>query len=116
MIPVAGGPPQSVGGEGLYTMAQPAPGGRFLLVESIERPFSRLVPYDDFPKHVRVIDMSGAEVYSLAKLPLADTVPINGVPVGPRRYSWDPTQPARVTWVVALDEGDPKRRCRTGIA
>ncbi len=85
------------------------PGGRFLLVESIERPFSRLVPYDDFPKHARILDLSGVEVYSLAKLPLADAVPINGVPTGPRRYAWDPTQPARVTWVVALDEGDPKK-------
>ena len=109
VVPVAGGSPQSVGGAGLYTMARPAPGGRFLLVESIERPFSRLVPYDDFPKHARIVDLSGGEVYSLAKLPLADAVPINGVPTGPRRYAWDPTQPARVTWVVALDEGDPKK-------
>ena len=39
----------------------------FLLVEQIERPFSRLVPYDDFPKHVRVIDFEGSEVDFLAK-------------------------------------------------
>ncbi|BCS31248.1 hypothetical protein TBR22_A04480 [Luteitalea sp. TBR-22] len=108
VIPAAGGTPRIVGAAGQYTMVSPAPSGRFLLVESIERPFSRLVPYDDFPKHVRVIDMGGAEVYSLAKLPLADAVPINGVPTGPRRYDWDPTQPARLTWVEALDGGNPK--------
>jgi dipeptidyl aminopeptidase/acylaminoacyl peptidase len=108
VITVAGGAPRTVGSAGLHTMVSPAPGGRFLLVESIERPFSRLVPYDDFPKHVRVIDMTGAEVYSLAKLPLADAVPINGVPTGPRRYDWDPTQPARLTWIEALDGGNPK--------
>ncbi len=109
VIPVAGGPARSVGQPGLYTMASPAPGGRFLLVESIERPFSRLVPYDDFPRHVRVVDLTGAEVHTLARLPVADAVPISGVPTGPRRYAWDPTQPSRLTWVEALDEGDPKR-------
>ena len=108
VIPVTGSSPRIVGTADQYTMVSPAPGGRFLLVESIERPFSRLVPYDDFPKHVRVIDMTGAEVYSLARLPLADAVPINGVPTGPRRYEWDPTQPARLTWVEALDGGNPK--------
>ena len=93
----------------MYTLASPAPGGRFLLVEQIDRPFSRLVPYDDFPKQVRVIDMAGTPVYSLATLPLADAVPINGVPTGPRRYRWDPTQPARLTWLEALDDGNPKK-------
>jgi dipeptidyl aminopeptidase/acylaminoacyl peptidase len=109
LIPTTGGAPRVVGTPGLYTLAAPAPGGRFLLVEEIGRPFSRLVPYDDFPKRVRVIDMAGAEVHALATLPLADTVPISGVPTGPRRYRWDPTTPARLTWLEALDGGDPKK-------
>jgi dipeptidyl aminopeptidase/acylaminoacyl peptidase len=109
VIPVAGGPPRVIGAPAVYTLASPAPGGRFLLVEQIERPFSRLVPYDDFPKLVRVIDVEGVQVHMLARLPVADAVPINGVPTGPRRYGWDPTQPARLTWLEALDEGNPKK-------
>ncbi|HTV01588.1 MAG TPA: prolyl oligopeptidase family serine peptidase [Luteitalea sp.] len=109
VVPVDGTAPAIVGAPGLYTLASPAPSGRFLLVEELQAPFSRLVPYDDFAKHVRVVDRSGTEVYSLAKLPLADAVPINGVPTGPRRYGWDPTQPARLTWMVALDDGNPKK-------
>ena len=109
VIATTGTAPRVVGAPGMYAMASPAPGGRFLLVEQIERPFSRLVPYDDFPKQVRVVDMAGALVHSLATLPLADAVPINGVPTGPRRYRWDPTQPARLTWLEALDEGNPKK-------
>lgn len=108
IVPAAGGAAQIVGAPGLYAMASPSPSGRFLLVETMEPPFSRLVPYDDFAKSVRVIDMRGAEVYTLARLPVADAVPIGGVPTGPRRYAWDPTQPSRLTWIDALDGGDPK--------
>jgi dipeptidyl aminopeptidase/acylaminoacyl peptidase len=39
---------------------------------------------------------------------LQDQVPIDGVPTGPRAYSWRPTEPATLVWVEALDKGDPK--------
>jgi dipeptidyl aminopeptidase/acylaminoacyl peptidase len=43
----------------------------------------------------------------VASLPLADQVPIRGVPTGPRYYTWRPTQPATLVWIEALDGGNP---------
>jgi dipeptidyl aminopeptidase/acylaminoacyl peptidase len=39
-------------------------------------------------------------------LPLADRVPIAGVPTGPRDFDWRPTEPATLVWAEALDNGD----------
>jgi dipeptidyl aminopeptidase/acylaminoacyl peptidase len=37
-------------------------------------------------------------------------VPIEGVPTGPRGYSWRPTEAATLVWVEALDGGDTKKK------
>jgi hypothetical protein len=42
----------------------------------------------------------------IAKLPLADHVPIQGVPTGPRDHAWRSTEPATLVWAEALDGGD----------
>jgi dipeptidyl aminopeptidase/acylaminoacyl peptidase len=42
----------------------------------------------------------------VARLPVADRVPIAGVPTGPRHFEWRPTEPASLVWAEALDGGD----------
>ena len=44
---------------------------------------------------------------TVASLPVADQVPIHGVPVGPREASWRATAPHELFWVEALDGGNP---------
>ena len=51
-------------------------------------------------------DRSHVRVHTIASLPLADRVPIHGVPVGPRDFSWRATEPATLVWAEALDGGD----------
>jgi dipeptidyl aminopeptidase/acylaminoacyl peptidase len=51
-------------------------------------------------------DTKGAVVESLARLPLAEQVPIRGVRTGPREFHWRTTAPATLVWAEALDEGD----------
>jgi len=61
------------------------------------------------PKEVEVWDISDRShvlVHTIASLPLADRVPIHGVPVGPRDFSWRATEPATLVWAEALDGGD----------
>ncbi|MCL4814738.1 MAG: prolyl oligopeptidase family serine peptidase, partial [Vicinamibacteraceae bacterium] len=99
-----------VGPPGLYMRAEPSPDGTLILVERLERPFSWLLPAQAFPRVVAVLDPKGALVHTLATRPLADAVPINGVPTGPRTFWWKPTAPATVVWVEALDGGDPKAK------
>src|SRR5262249_46285806 len=99
-----------VGKPALFRSAEPAPDGKHLLVVLTRRPYSYVHPASLFPHDVEIWDRSGKCVYQLASLPLADQVPINGVPTGPRDYRWRPTEPATLIWVEALDGGDPKAK------
>jgi dipeptidyl aminopeptidase/acylaminoacyl peptidase len=98
----------SVGRPGILR-SEPAPNGEYLLVIRTTRPFSFLHPAAAFPKEIEIWDRRGNVVHSVARLPLADQVPIEGVPTGPRDVRWRPTEPATLVWVEALDGGDPKR-------
>ena len=92
-----------------YESLDPAPDGRHILVTTIHKPYSYVTTYDRFPKEVEVWDVSETSqvgVHTIASLPLADRVPINGVPVGPRDFSWRATEPATLVWAEALDGGD----------
>jgi len=99
----------SLGEPDLTCRAAPAPGGEYLLVERIGRPFSYLVPWYRFPRRVEVWDPSGQRVRSVADLPLAEEVPIafDAVPAGPRAFGWRADRPATLYWVEAQDGGDP---------
>jgi dipeptidyl aminopeptidase/acylaminoacyl peptidase len=98
-----------VGKAGNYESLEPAPDGRHILVTAIHKPYSYVTTYDRFPKEVEVWDVSDRShvaVHTIASLPLADRVPIRGVPVGPRDFSWRPTEPDTLIWAEALDGGD----------
>jgi dipeptidyl aminopeptidase/acylaminoacyl peptidase len=99
-----------VGQPTTFQSLDPAPDGEHLLVARIHRPFSYLYPEFAFPKDVEVWTSRGNVAYKLASLPLADQVPIDGVPTGPRNYRWRPTEPATLVWAEALDGGDPKKK------
>jgi dipeptidyl aminopeptidase/acylaminoacyl peptidase len=86
--------------------ATPSPDGQYVLIRRVKRPFSRLVPWFDFPQDVEVWNRRGDKVRSIADVPMADVVPINGVITGPRAYRWAPLEPAGLVWVEALDKGD----------
>ncbi len=55
-----------------------SPDGRFFLVSRTKRPFSRLVPRDDFPKDIEVWSRTGQKVRTIADVPMGDGVPITG--------------------------------------
>jgi dipeptidyl aminopeptidase/acylaminoacyl peptidase len=99
-----------LGRPGLLDRAEPSPDGSFLLVEQIERPFSYLVPHDRFPRRVEVWDRTGKLVREVARIPLAESVPLgrNAVPLGAREIAWRPDEDATLFWVEAQDGGDPK--------
>src|SRR5205085_7555619 len=95
---------------GWFAEADPSPDGRFLLGECLHRLYSYLYPVSSFPHDVEIWDRSGNVVHTLARLPLEDKVPIEGVPTGPRNVQWLPTKPATIVWTEALDDGDPKKK------
>ena len=99
-----------VGKPGIFLETLISPDGAYVLVSRAKRPYSYLVPADDFPKEVEIWNRRGEFVKKIADLPLADTVPMNGVPTGPRNYEWRTNEPATLIWVEALDEGNPKNK------
>ena len=98
-----------IGKSANYESVTPAPDGQHVLVSAIHKPYSYVTTYDRFPREVEVWDVSQrshVSAHTIASLPLADRVPIHGVPVGPRAFSWRATDPATLVWAEALDGGD----------
>ena len=109
LIDAAAGTITPIGKPGNYESLDPAPDGRHILVTAIHKPYSYVTTYDRFPKEVEVWDVSQrahVAAHTIASLPLADRVPIHGVPLGPREFSWRATDPATLVWAEALDGGD----------
>lgn len=105
-VDTATGTVTPLGKPGAYDDVDAAPDGEHILVTSIHKPYSYVTTYDRFPHDVDVRDRSGAVVHLVASLPLADRVPIHGVPTGPRDFAWRSTEPATLLWAEALDGGD----------
>jgi dipeptidyl aminopeptidase/acylaminoacyl peptidase len=99
-----------LGAAAVFGAVSPSPGGQHLLVERLHRPYSYLRAWYRFPREVEVWTVGGERVETLASLPLADQVPIRGVPTGPREHQWRATAPAAVLWAEALDGGDPRTK------
>ncbi len=98
---------KTVGPPAVYATADVSPDGRYLLVERLLPPWSHAVPWWRFARAVEVWDSDGKPVATVASLPVADQVPIHGVPVGPREPSWRATVPHELFWLEALDGGNP---------
>lgn len=99
-----------IGNPGMYASASPSPNGEFLLVTKIKKPFSYLLPYSSFPHSIEVWDAAtGKVVYSVAEVPMAENIPIEGVRTGPRNVEWASSEPATLVWMEAMDGGDPNQ-------
>lgn len=95
---------------GIVREAVPSPDGRFVLVTTIHRPFSYLVPYSRFPQRLEVRDRAGTVVHEIADLPLMEEIPIgrDSAPTGPRAVGWRGDADATLVWTEARDGGDPR--------
>ncbi|MCL7959993.1 MAG: prolyl oligopeptidase family serine peptidase [marine benthic group bacterium] len=96
-----------IGAPASYASAEFSPDGEYLLVERLVGPWSHEVAWWRFAHEVEVWDDEGEMVASIASLPVADAVPVHGVPLGPRSISWRPTAPHTLFWMEALDGGNP---------
>lgn len=88
----------------------PSPDGNLILLEIIHRPFSYLVPVNNFPYTVKVIDRTGKTVKDIVDVPLTDYIPtgFNATQREPRNHGWRADKPATLFWAHAQDGGDPK--------
>ncbi|HEY0591970.1 MAG TPA: prolyl oligopeptidase family serine peptidase, partial [Thermoanaerobaculia bacterium] len=102
---------QPLGARGIIGSFDPSPDGRFILVETIHRPYSYLVPYFRFPHRIDVLDASGALVKAIADVPLKEDVPLgfDSVPTGVRSMQWREDAAATLAWGEAVDEGNARK-------
>lgn len=101
---------QTIGSPAIIDNADFSPDGKYILVSTIQRPFSYLFPSFRFPKKYEVWDSNGKLVKSVLETPLIDNLPAQGVQTGPRGLGWIPTEPATLIWTEALDGGDPRNK------
>ncbi|HEX4826276.1 MAG TPA: prolyl oligopeptidase family serine peptidase [Candidatus Polarisedimenticolaceae bacterium] len=95
-----------LGAPAIISGVEPSPDGQDLLVTTVHKPYSYVTTYVNFPHDEELWDRTGRKIKTVARLPLADRVPIAGVPTGPRDLGWRPTEPATLVWAEALDGGD----------
>ncbi|MBO9718140.1 MAG: S9 family peptidase [Pseudoxanthomonas sp.] len=107
-VDVASGAVATVGQAAVIGEVDAAPDGRHVLVQTLKRPYSYVTTWNRFAHDLSVLDLADGKVRVLAQLPVADRVPVRGVPTGPRSHSWRANQPATLVWAEALDGGDWK--------
>lgn len=107
-INTATGAKTPIGQPAIFNSVTPAPGGQFVLVTTIKKPYSHTVPMNGFPQNVDVWTRSGEVAKKLADQPSREGVSLTGVEPGPRSFQWRADQPATIVWIEALDGGDLK--------
>lgn len=96
----------------IYAGVSFSPDGNYLMLTTVNKPFSYIVPYSRFPMQQIVYDQSGKEVKKVNDVPLTEIMPKGFMSVrkGKRYVSWRNDTPATLFFAEALDEGDPANK------
>ncbi|PTX59019.1 dipeptidyl aminopeptidase/acylaminoacyl peptidase [Kordia periserrulae] len=95
----------------MYRGMSVSPNGQYVMLTTIDKPFSYLVTYGRFPSTSTIYDINGNKVYEALKVPLIEDLPkgFMSTRTGRRNISWRDDQPATIYWAEALDGGDPAK-------
>ncbi len=93
----------------MYRSMSFSPDGNYIMITTIQKPFSYLVPYRRFPSKTAIYDKNANLVNTVLEVPLIEDLPKGFMAVrkGKRNLSWRDDKPATIIWAEALDEGDP---------
>jgi len=96
-----------MGSPAIYTSFEVSPDKKYLLTETIQKPFSYLVTAYSFASRVSIQDMNGKTLKVLANLPSAETTPsgYDNIQPVPRAFAWRNDAAATITWCEPLDSG-----------
>lgn len=92
----------------IYTGMSFSPDGNYVMLTTIERPYSYIVPLSRFPMSSEVYDQAGNLVKKVNEVPLTEIMPkgFSSVRTGKRNMTWRDDQPATLVYAEALDGGD----------
>jgi dipeptidyl aminopeptidase/acylaminoacyl peptidase len=96
-----------IGSPAIYTSISVSPDKKYMMLRTIKKPFSYLVPAFGFPSTVVITDMNGKQIKMLADLPSAETAPSgnDNVQNVARGFEWRDDEAATVVWCMPLDSG-----------
>ncbi|MFV9550581.1 prolyl oligopeptidase family serine peptidase [Algibacter sp. PT7-4] len=95
----------------MYRNISFSPDGNYIMITTIEKPFSYLVPYSRFPSKSNIYNTNGTLVKTVLEVPLIEDLPKGFMSVrkGKRRINWRDDKPATLVWAEALDDGDAEK-------
>lgn len=96
---------------GIYNRTSFSPDGNYVLVATIHKPYSYIVPFNRFPSVTNVYDKEGKLIKQIDEKPLIEAMPqgFMATATGKRNITWRSDKPATLVWVEALDGGDPAK-------
>lgn len=96
----------------IYAGENFSPDGNYLMLTTIERPYSYIVPMSRFPQKSIVYDLSGKEIMLVNEVPLNEIMPkgFSSTRKGKRSMNWRSDEPATLFYTIALDEGDQAKQ------
>ncbi|MES2576328.1 MAG: prolyl oligopeptidase family serine peptidase [Bacteroidota bacterium] len=96
----------------MYAGESFSPDGNYIMLTTIQKPFSYIVPLNRFPSKSVVYDKTGNEVKVVNEVPLTEIIPKGFMAVrkGKRNMSWRADKPATLVFAEALDAGDPANK------
>ncbi|MBN8623056.1 MAG: S9 family peptidase [Flavobacteriales bacterium] len=92
----------------IYTAMSFSPDGNYLMLTTIQKPFSYIVPLNRFPMTTTVFDQNGNAVKVVNEIPLNEIMPkgFSSVRTGKRAMTWRDDAPSTLVYAEALDGGD----------
>lgn len=99
-------------GRDLYVAQSLSPDGRYVMLTTVQRPFSYIVPLSRFPQVSTVYDLAGNTIRVVNEVPLTEIMPkgFSATRTGKRNMAWREDEPATLYYVEALDGGDPTQK------
>jgi dipeptidyl aminopeptidase/acylaminoacyl peptidase len=96
-----------IGQPSIYTSISVSPDKKYMMLRTVKKPFSYLVPANGFPSTVAITNMNGKQIKMLADLPSAETAPSgnDNVQNVARAFEWRDDEAATVVWCMPLDSG-----------
>ena len=96
----------------LYVEESFSPDGNYILLSTVQKPFSYIVPWYRFPMKSVVYDLSGKEIKVVNDIALNEIMPKGFMAVrkGKRDMEWRDDKPSTLYYAEALDGGDPANK------
>lgn len=96
----------------IYAGESFSPNGNYIMLTTIQKPYSYIVPMSRFPQKSIVYDLNGKEIKVVNEVPLTEIMPkgFSSVRAGKRNMAWRPDVAATLFFVEALDGGDQAKQ------